>query len=138
MGQEIEKTVQEVQPIVDFKHIPGKVDNINSALLLNSDQLYLYDLCHCIQSKIGKEIFLAKYGDNPRGPSALSTARWATYAIAICRLKIQTQDASEDLDRLVTIVLNMYAPNFLTSKAMQTALMGLNTTLISCMMPLMF
>ena len=37
LGQKIEKTVQEVQPIVDFKHISGKVDNINSALLLNSD-----------------------------------------------------------------------------------------------------
>ena len=91
--------------------------SIQSQFRLTVDQLYLYDLCHCIQSEIGKEIFLAKYGNNPRGPSALSNARWATYAIAICRLKIQTENASEDLDRLVIIVLNMYAPNFFNIKS---------------------
>ena len=124
LGKEIEKTVTEVKPIVDFEFIPGKVDTINSTLLLNSDQKYLYDLCHCCQSKMGKEIFIQMYGDNPRGPSALSTARWLTYAIAICRLKIQTKVASEDLDRLVTIVLNMYAPNFFNIKSNSDASMG--------------
>ena len=124
LGKEIEKTLTEVKPIVNFKFIPGKVDKINSTLLLNSDQKYLYDLCHCCQSKMGKEIFLQLYGDNPRGPSALSTARWLHYAIAVARLYIQTENPEDDLIRLVTIVLNMYAPNFFNIKSNSDASMG--------------
>ena len=73
---------------------------------------------------MGKEIFLQLYGDNPRGPSALSTARWLHYAIAVARLYIQTENPEDDLIRLVTIVLNMYAPNFFNIKSNSDASMG--------------
>ena len=124
LGKEVEKTVKEVKPIVDFGFMPGKVDFINSTLLLNSDQKYLYDLCHCCQSEMGKEIFLKMHGNNPRGPSVLSQARWLLYAIAILRLYIQTKEPSFGLTRLVTIVLNVYAPIFFNIKSQAEVSMG--------------
>ena len=96
----------EEEPI-KFKEIPTKLKKVSKALykLLNKDTQYLYDIVMIIhEGKITKKNFLKRI------PGKVVQSRFVTLANNLCRLYIQTSHPSEHLIRLVTIVVQIYAP----------------------------
>ena len=67
-----------------------------------------YHLCMGVQK--GFQYLLGTFGPTIPLPSQVHEARWINTASAIMRLYIQSEDPSEPLVRLVSIIVQWYGP----------------------------
>ena len=106
-----------VEESIDFRPVAGKVPKVDF-IIENNDLRYLYKMCHLVQDG-------PIYGDISvlsEKPGKLHLGRWVTIMAAIVRLYCQTKrpifynnkttrsQFHEKLQRLVKIILNLYAP----------------------------
>ena len=98
------------ESMVDFTRISGKVEeDIDTSVLQNQDIRYFYHLCMGVQK--GFQYLLGTFGQRKIPlPSQVHEARWINTASAIMRLYIQSEDPSEPLVRLVSIIVQWYGP----------------------------
>ena len=119
IGKEIQPDLRTLQ-MVKFEKIFGKVEEIQDQVLhnLSSDQKYLYEVALSVQT--GKfPIRLAT-----RSPGTLNEARWLTKANRILRLYVSTHNPSSNLVKLVSFILNLYAPAWCKIKSNTRAVDG--------------
>ena len=94
------------KPIVVYDPICGKTQYINCDVLnnLSTDQKYLYNICHAVQSGIcSSELASMK-------PGPIHHARWTTLANRLLRTYISTIHPTPELSRIVHFIVNYYAP----------------------------
>ena len=119
IGEKIQPDLRTLQ-IVKFEKIFGKVEEIQDQVLqnLSSDQKYLYEVALSVQTG-NFPIRLAT-----RSPGTLNEARWLTKAIRILRLYVSTNNPSFNLVKLVSFILNLYAPAWFKIKSNPRAVDG--------------
>ena len=100
---------------VDFDPIPGPELKIDDELLVNEDQKYFYLICLLVMNGIG---CLDNLGASfsKKLPGAISNARWLTTASSILYLYVTTKKPTKKLIRVVTYIINVYAPTFFRVK----------------------
>jgi hypothetical protein len=115
IGKQLQKC--ETLPIANFQ--PIKVDipfvDIND---LSTDQKYLIDIHQAVSS-----------GEcNPdlsrRNPGKMAHSRWLTTANRILRLYVATEEPSEELQDIVSYVMNVYAPVWFAIKRSKSIVDG--------------
>ena len=121
-GGPIGKAIQEfrspnsIMPkIIDFKPIPAPDIEIDECLLTNHDQKYLYKMFCLVKDGYG---YLATLGYDFESiqPGELSLARWLTTAGSHMRLYVSTLEPTEELERIVHIIMNLYCPTYFNIK----------------------
>lgn len=106
-------------PIADFKAVRGQMEDMPDEITadLSEDQKYLLRACLTVQQ--GKD------AANPEdikfletaSPGLLSHARWLTCANRTLRLYMGTENASEELLKLVAFIVLVYAPSWFKIKS---------------------
>jgi hypothetical protein len=119
IGKAVSKEVSSL-PVVDFESVPGFVSEIHSDVvkLLSADQRYLYEICVAVQNA-HVPASLAR-----RNPGKLHHARWLTLANRLLRLYVSTTAPNQQLLRLISFILNMYAPCWFHIRTHQFAING--------------
>ena len=110
--------------IVNFKHIPGKVEDVSVDVKkdLSSDQIYLLKACLAVQqgyTACDQILFL-----QTAMPGNLNHARWLTKANRILRLYMSKENPSKPLQRITRFIVNVYAPSWFNIKRHSSCLDG--------------
>ena len=102
-------------PIVDYSVVTGKVISLPEDIIsdLSSDQKYLHKACIAIQNEIVQDRQFLESAQ----PGCLNNARWLTKANRILRYYMSEANPSSTLKRLVSFILNFYAPSWFHIKA---------------------
>ena len=108
-------------PMVGFARIPGVDFIIDQAFLVNEDQKFFYNMCRLVRN--GIECTLPPFFKE-KLPGAISNARWLTTASSILYLYTRTIKPTQKLIKLVSFILNVYAPVFFRIKQMPSLQMG--------------
>jgi len=112
LGKSVSVNLTQLQ-IVNFKSVTGLVKDLPQCVVqdLSCDQRYLYDICLAVQTGHVSDNLASK------NPGTLNHARWLTLANRILRLYVSSMDPTYILFRLVSFVVNHYAPNWFFIKA---------------------
>ena len=121
-GGPIGKAIQEfrspnfIMPkIVDFKPVPAPDIEVDQCLLVNNDQKYLYQMFCLVKDGYGYLATLGYEFENLQ-PGEISLARWVNTACSHMRLYVSTLEPTEQLERIVHIIMNLYCPTFFNIK----------------------
>jgi hypothetical protein len=111
-------------PIVNFKAIDGKVNDISDDVMtdLSTDQIYLLKACLAVQQGYTASEHISFL--QTAMPGNLNHARWLTKANRILRLYMSQQNCSQPLYRITRFILNVYAPSWFNIKHHSSCLDG--------------
>ena len=100
-------------PVVQFKPVAGVVAQLPDDVVsdLSCDQKYLHDICIAVQQGV------VPSGLANSSPGVLNHARWLTLANRVLRLYVSTIHPSHSLVRLVSFIVNHYAPSWFWIKS---------------------
>lgn len=100
-------------PVVQFKPVAGVVTQLPEDIVsdLSCDQKYLHDICIAVQHGV------VPSGLANSNPGVLNHARWLTLANRLLRLYVSTINPSFSLVRLVSFIVNHYAPSWFRIKS---------------------
>ena len=109
------------KPIIEFTPISGCVVEVEDAVMndLSTDQLYLLKMCLLIQRGYNAPNNHISFLQTAQ-PGAISHARWLTKANRLLRLYACQECPSNNLRRIVTFILNFYAPSWFHIKSHPT------------------
>ena len=124
LGKAISGNIQDL-PLVNFNPIKGLITVLPSDVVagLSSDQRYLYDIASAVQvGKVSPNVATKQ-------PGTLHNARWLTLANRLLRLYVSTDSPTKPFTRIVSFILNHYAPSWFQIKHHSLATDGPNNLL---------
>ena len=114
LGKSVSVNLTQIQ-IVNFKSVTGLVKDLPQCVVqdFSCDQRYLYDICLAVQTGHVSDNLASK------NPATLNHARWLTLANRLLRLRVYVSsvDPTYILLRLISFIVNHYAPNWFFIKA---------------------
>jgi hypothetical protein len=102
-------SLQRDRKVVDFKQVKGKLGKFSDDIIqrLSADQMYLYKICDSVMNKTAPPTtFFGNYHH----------ARWLTLANRALWLYVTTEKPNSKLKKLVSFILNVYAPLWFSVK----------------------
>lgn len=94
--------------VVKYKKIPTTLPVLRENL--STDQKYLYDICRAISTGVCSESLAMRYSGN------ISHSRWLNTANGVLRYYISESNPSENLVKLATYIMKVYAPTWFEIK----------------------
>ena len=91
-------------PIVDFEPLHCDLPTGINSDHLSTDQRYLFDICTAVSTGV------CPVDLSLRNPGLINHSRWLTMANRVLRLYVATTTPSEELVKLVTFIVTVYAP----------------------------
>ena len=112
LGKSVSVNLTQLQ-IVNFKPVTGLVTDLPECVVqdFSCDQRFMYNISLAVQTGHVSDNLASK------NPGTLNHARWLTLANRLLRLYVSSVDPTGILLRLVSFIVNHYAPNWFLIKA---------------------